>query len=239
MNEVTAASPLHTDPAVARSVGPGVVAVYADLLCPWATIVLERLRRRRDALGLDVMIDIRPFPLEVVNEGPVPFDVHVAGVEAAATVDPDYGFSPWDGPEGFAVTSLLPLEAVRSAYAQSFGAAEAFDAALRRAFFVDHECISLLPVVLDVADRCDGVDAADIEQHLRSGHQRPEVFEHLDTARELGAEGSPHVFLADGTSRFLPSLEIEPGEDGITVTKDDPSEIDELLQIADQTLQRD
>jgi predicted DsbA family dithiol-disulfide isomerase len=49
---------------------PGVLTVYADLACPFASFALGGLRAARDRLGADVRFDVRAFALELVNERP-------------------------------------------------------------------------------------------------------------------------------------------------------------------------
>ena len=53
---------------------PGVVRFYSDIGCPWASLAVHRLRRRRAERGLDdvVRIDHRAFPLELFNEQVTP-----------------------------------------------------------------------------------------------------------------------------------------------------------------------
>lgn len=222
-------------------VGHAAVAVYADITCPWATIVLHRMRRTRDRLGADVVFDIRPFPLEIVNAAPTPFDLLARQVPVAAQVEPEIGFATWSVAEStWPVTSLPALESVRASYATSPASAEQLDAALRQAFFVDHLCISMHDVVIDCARRADGVDAEEIEKCLRTGSSRVDVFEHLERAQALDVTGSPHVFLANGEHRFLPSLEVDIADDGTARVVDDrPQEIDDLITEAMQAREGD
>ena len=48
-------------------VTPGTIALYSDLACPWSHLAVHRLHEARRRLGVDVAIDHRPFPLELVN----------------------------------------------------------------------------------------------------------------------------------------------------------------------------
>lgn len=221
-------------------VGSGCLAVYADITCPWATVLLHRLRRAREQAGADVVLDIRTFALEIINEAPTPYGPFGPAMEIAAELEPDYGFHPWSAPEHtFPVTSLPALEAVRASYAMSATAAEQLDAALRRAFFVDHRCISLMTVILDCARECDEVDEDHLEQVLRSGQARADVFEHVDAAQSNGVEGSPHVFLADGSDVFSPAVTLSEDDGTVRVAEDDPSAVDDLIARALQTKQAD
>ncbi len=218
----------------------GTVVVYADIVCPWATVVLERMRRSASSAGLDVMIDVRPFALELVNRSPTSFEATQASLRAIQDLDPDLDLTPWPDRDGFPVTSLLSLEAVRATYAQSIGAAGDLDRELRRAMFTDHRCISLHHEILACAERCPDVDVDELDRDLRRGRSRPDVFEHLEQAESCDVQGSPHVLLSDGTAHFLPSLEIETDDDGgVVVVKDDPGEIDAILHQAAESMPRD
>lgn len=220
-------------------VGSGAIAVYSDVSCPWATIVLHRLRRARERLGMTLSFDLRPFPLELVNRQATDFDHLNREMPAAASVLPDYGFRPWDDSDERAVTTLPALEAIRACYAQTADAADQLDGALRRAFFADHRCISLFHVILDIADSCDLVDTARLDADLRRGRARHEVFDHWEQASELGVVGSPHIVLSNGDDTFAPSLEVGTDDGRVVVVEDRPQEIDDLLVAAAQAMEMD
>ena len=70
-----------------------------------------------------------------------------------------------------------------------------------------------------------------------TGRARHLVFEQYEVARSDAVDGSPHLFLADGTNVQNPSIEAswEEGSDGFwrpIIVRDDPSAYDDLLRAA-------
>jgi predicted DsbA family dithiol-disulfide isomerase len=61
---------MTTTPNIA--VAPGTIVVFSDIACPFAHVLLHRLRTARNRLGLDdrVHIDHHAFPVELLNRGP-------------------------------------------------------------------------------------------------------------------------------------------------------------------------
>lgn len=222
-------------------VAPGTIVFFSDIGCPWASLSVHRLRQRRTSLHLDssVVIDHHAFPLELFNERPTPKPILDAEVAAIAPLEPALGWRPWRGPEStYPVTTLLPLEAVQAAKSEAVGglpASEALDAALRTAFYADSRTISLLPTVLDVARECEAVDVDALRQALERGAGRAEVVAQWRQAREV-AEGSPHLFLPDGTDVHNPGLRIswtgDKGSGFAKIDSDDPAVYDDLLRRA-------
>jgi predicted DsbA family dithiol-disulfide isomerase len=214
-------------------VQPVSIVVHSDLGCPWAHVAVHRLLAARDRLGLsadDVVLDHRPFALEIVNERPTPWRVLTAEVPVAGGLEPGAGWQVWQGDLAtWPVSTLLALEAVQVAKEQGLAASERLDRALRVAFFGQSRCISMRHVVLAVASEC-GVDRAALQEALDSGRGRSAVVNGGD---QPGVKGSPHVFLPDGTDVHNPGVTIEwEGDHGVgfpVVTKDDPAVYDELL----------
>jgi predicted DsbA family dithiol-disulfide isomerase len=223
-------------------VAPGTIVVYADLACPWAHIAVARLHAARARLDLDatVQFDHRAFVLELANERSTPWRVLHAEIPVAAAAEPDAGWQMWQAaPWQWPVSSLLALEAVQAAKQQSLRASEELDLALRRAFFAQSRCITMRHVVLDVAQACDSVDEEAIEDALDDGRARRDVVEQWRATDELGVEGSPHLFLPDGTSVHNPGIEMhmqgEHGKGIPVIDHDDPSVYDDLLKRAAAT----
>ena len=217
---------------------PGTIAVWSDVACPWATLAVLRLHETRTRLGLDaVSFDHRPFALELANERPTPKRVLEAEVPVVGARAPEFGWKPWQGePAQWPVTTLLALEAVQAAKNQTARAGEQLDLALRRALFVESRCISLRHVVLDVAAGCDAVDHDRLRDDLDRGAFRADLMAQALGAEDAGVDGSPHLFLPDGTSAFNPGIELHwEGEHGAgfpAIDEDDPSVYDDLLKRA-------
>ena len=217
-------------------VAPGTVVVYADIGCPWAHLAVHRLHATRAELGLEdtVRFDTRAFPLEIFNEQPTPKKVLDAEIPVVGALDPAAGWQLWQRPEEEYPVTLLPaLEAVEAAKEQGLRASEQLDRALRVAFFGHSRTISMRHEILDIAATCPAVDAAALEAALDSGRSRAAVLEQKEIAERNDVQGSPHLFVADGTDMHNPGIEMEwEGEHGRgfpVVRKDDPSVYNDLL----------
>ncbi|HET8601847.1 MAG TPA: DsbA family protein [Segeticoccus sp.] len=204
---------------------PGVVTVWSDIACPWATMALQTLHRQAAERGADLRIDHRCFPLELLNGEPTAKPMHDEEVERITAVRSDLGWSTWTGPEwAYPVTTLPAMEAVQAAKVQGLQAADALDAALRRAYFVEQRCVSMLPVIEDVARGCAGVDADRLMAALHAGTGRAAVFADLAVAGDGQVQGSPHFWTAEGP------FAANPGVDDVEHFRSyDAGWVDELL----------
>jgi predicted DsbA family dithiol-disulfide isomerase len=219
-------------------VEPGTVVMYSDIACPWSHLAVHRLRSARRRLGLEGRVALvhRAFPLELVNARATPKRVLDAEIPVAGGLDPGAGWQVWQAREWeWPVTTLPALEAVRAAELQSPTAAEELDHRLRRALFAESRCISLRSVILEVARECETVDATSLAACLDEGRMRPAVMADLAAARGH-VDGSPHLFLADGSSVFNPGVRVrwegEHGRGFPVVEVDDPSAYDGILRRA-------
>lgn len=215
------------------------ILVYADITCPWAHLAVYRLHRARSKLDLDdeLRLDLRSFPLELFNEQATPKNILDAEISVAGGLDPDAGWQMWQRPESeYPVTSLPALEAVQAAKEQGALASEQLDRRLRVGFFAESRVISLRHEILDLAGECEAVDAARLAEALDSGRARTAVMEQRTAAEGDEVDGSPHVFLPDGTDVHNPGIEMEwEGEHGKgfpVVTEDRPEIYLELVQAA-------
>jgi predicted DsbA family dithiol-disulfide isomerase len=222
-------------------VAPGTIVVWSDIGCPWAHVAVHRLHQARRALDLEgiVGVDHRAFALEVANSRPTPKRVIEAEIPVAGGLEPGAGWEVWqDDPSCWPVTTLPALEAVQAAKEQDLVASEELDRALRQAFFGHSRCISLRSVILDVAGDCRAVDVYRLRAALDDGRARKAVMAQHATATEPGAavQGSPHLFLPDGTDVHNPGVEIrcegEHGRGFPVVVADDPGVYRELVQRA-------
>jgi len=93
---------------------------------------------------------------------PTPKELVEAEVTVIAGRIPDLGWQLWHGPAYAYPATLLPaMEAVQAAKDPAVGglrASDELDQALRHAFFVDSQCISIHPVILEIAEHCETVD---------------------------------------------------------------------------------
>jgi predicted DsbA family dithiol-disulfide isomerase len=133
---------------------------------------------------------------------------------------------------------MLPaMEAVQAAKAQGLAASESLDRGLRRAFWGESRCISLRHVILEVASETDGVDLASLAEALDTGRARSVLFEQWEIAKTDAVQGSPHLFVSDGTNAQNPGVDADWREEpaGVwipTITLDDPTAYDDFLRRA-------
>lgn len=218
---------------------PGTIVVWSDLGCPWAHAAMARFLRVRDELGLrgKVVLDHRVFPLELINQRPTPKRILDAEIPVAGALEPGAGWQMWQAPEwSYPVTTLPAMEAVQAAKGQSLEASEALDHGLRAAFFGQSRCISLRGVILEVAEECAGVDGRALAEALDSGVARRMMMEQAAEASTDTIQGSPHLFLPDGSDVHHPGVglhwEGDKGRGFPVVHADDPSVYVELLERA-------
>jgi predicted DsbA family dithiol-disulfide isomerase len=210
------------------------ITVWSDIACPWATLTVWRLHARRAALGLDVPIEHRAFPLELVNERPHHRALLDAEIAVLAPLAPDAGWRPWwRNPSAYPVSTLLALEAVQAAKAQGLDASERLDLALRQAMFRDSRCVTLRHEVLGAAEVA-GLDVPALADALDAGTARSAVVADWHAALDGGAKGSPHVFAPDGLDAVNPGIEQhwegpKPGGRPV-LDADDPGALDDLLR---------
>lgn len=185
------------------------VAVYADLLDPFAHVAVHRLWTTRHRLGLDdvVVFDHHAFPLEFFN-GPGTRIGSDSEVPVLGALEPDAGWQLWNSPEWhYPNTVLLAFEAVHAAKEQGGQASEILDRALRGAFWAHSRCIGHHDVILDVA-RTAGLDADHLATALADGRARSRLFEDYRTARSDGVDTSPQLFLPGGTTYVNPGITV-------------------------------
>jgi predicted DsbA family dithiol-disulfide isomerase len=223
-------------------VRPRTVVLFSDIGCPWGSLAVHRLRRRRHERGLDdgVVIDHRAYPLELLNEQVTPKTIVDSEVAVVGSHEPELGWQPWHGHEReYPSTTLLPLEAVQAAKAEAVGglrASEELDAALRTAWYAGSRPIHLYSELVAVAAACDGLDVDALAKALQSGAGRSDVFAQFETARTDAVQGSPHLFLPDGFNVHNPGIELAwtGGQfQGMPrIVRDDPSVYDDILDRA-------
>jgi predicted DsbA family dithiol-disulfide isomerase len=210
------------------------IVVVSDIGCPWAHIAVHRLvaERARRGLTVELPIDHRPFPLELVNGRPTPKDLLDAEIDVCRELEPDAGWSEPDDPWSFPVTTLPALQAVQAAKAQSAEISAMLDHALRTAMFRDWRCISVFPVVFEIAAEVGGLDVARLRSDVASGQGWSQIWSDLEQLVPL-VPGSPTFVLPDGSMHHNPGIEVEGIADGEpVVTKHDPGAVAELVERA-------
>jgi predicted DsbA family dithiol-disulfide isomerase len=230
------------DVMTGMDVRPGTVVLYSDIGCPWASLAVHRLRRRRAELGLDeaVTLDHRCFPLELVNSRVTPKTTLDAETAVIGGHEPSLGWQPWRPREyAYPGSTLLALEAVQAAKADNVGGlrvSEALDAALRSAWYVESRSINLFSEVVDVAASVEGLDVDALDAALSAGVARGAVFLQWRHADDLGVKGSPHLFTADGFDAHNPGITLSwtgGAAGGMPAIVDDrPAVYDEILRRA-------
>ncbi len=193
----------------------------------------------RAEMGLEdtVRFDMRAFPLEILNEQATPKRILDAEVPVVGALDPGAGWEVWQGADHrYPVTTLPALEAVEAAKEQGLVASEQLDRRLRVAFFGESRTISLRHVIHEVASECPDIDADALLDAFDSGRSRRAIIEQTEVAETDLVQGSPHVFLPDGTNVHNPGIEMhwegEHGKGFPVVDQDDPGIYKELLQRA-------
>ena len=220
-----------------RTPPAGTIVVWSDLTCPWAHVAVARLHRVRDELGLTeaVRLDHRAYPLELLNERSTPKLTLDAEVPVAGALEPGAGWQMWQRRDWeYPGTVLLAMEAVQAANEQSLRAGEALDRALRVAMFGQSRSIALRSVILEVAAECDDVDPDTLAKGLDDGRCRQALMDQAGQAAGGEVQGSPHLFLPDGTDVHNPGVELhwagEKGRGFPVVDSDDPSVYGDILR---------
>lgn len=187
------------------------IEVFADIVCPFAHVGLQRWVGRRRQFGRDdVRLRLRAWPLELVNGAPMdPAAVAHKVADLQRQVAPEL-FGGFDA-ACFPKTSLPALALTHAAYRTGIVAGETVGLRLRSLLFDEGVDISRADVLAQVADHYglhpDDSDAAAVLEDHRDGVAR-------------GVVGSPHFFLPDGTDAFCPTLDISRRDDGLAISFD-------------------
>lgn len=199
---------------------PGVLTVWSDIGCPWATLALHTLRQRSLERDVDLLVDHRAFPLELFNRRSTPKPIIDVEITAIAGLIPSLGWRSWSAPEwSYPVSTIPAMAAVQAAKDPAVGGLRAsgeLDAALRAAYYEGGRCISIHAEILSAAERCPSVFLPALESALERGQGTADVFGHWRVARDLPVQGSPHLFVGDRYSEHNPGVQYHwtapPGE---------------------------
>ena len=187
-----------------------VIEVFADVVCPFTHVGLQRLVAYRQQLGRDdVAIRVRAWPLELVNGERVPRDLLVEEIaELQHTVAPDL-FTAVDA-ERFPMSTLPALALAATAYRSDVETGERVSLALREALFEEGRDLTEPAELLRIGQLASLDD-------LRAGEA--DVQADYEEGRARGVIGSPHFFV-DGEGFFCPTLAIERVEGQLNIAFD-------------------
>ena len=177
-----------------------VVEVFADVVCPFTHVGLQRLVAGREALDRrDVVLRVHAWPLEIVNEAPLAGDVVAEEVDALRSTVAGGLFQRFD-PTRWPSSSLPALALAARGYRARDRVGERVSLTLRDALFERGRDIADPAVLAAIAASCQ-VDMPDAEDDAA-------VLADLEQGRARGVIGSPHFFV-DGVGFFCPNLQIE------------------------------
>jgi predicted DsbA family dithiol-disulfide isomerase len=198
-----------------------VLEVFADVACPFTHVGLRRIVDRRRAFGADVVLQVRAWPLELVNGQPLGVALVAEEVrELREQVAPDL-FAGFDAAQ-FPPSSLPAMTLAAAAYRQDLTRGEHVSLALRDALFEQGRDIAAPDVLADIA-AAHGLDAPDVVD-------RDAIVADWEDGRRRGVQGSPYFFTGDG-GYFCPSLDIERVEERLKITAD-PAGLEQFLERA-------
>ncbi len=202
--------------------GPAIpgIEVFADIWCPFAHVGIHRVVSRRErGPGADFLLDIRAWPLELVNGRPLDPETtahHVADLRAQVAPDLFAGFDA----SHFPTTTLPALALAHAAYRHDRRIGERVSLGLREALFERGLDISRPEVLAELAEAwgLSPGGALDEQGVLDDWHE--------GVAR--GVKGSPHFFCR-GTDVFCPSLDLSRDGEGRLEVHPDLDALDNFL----------
>src|SRR6478609_277642 len=177
-----------------RNPTTGILTVWSDIGCPWASLAIATLHSAAEHAGTGVLVDHRAFPLELFNRRATPKPIIDAEIIAIAGLCPELEWRQWIAPEAYPVTMVPAMAAVQAAKSDDVGglvASTELDARLRDAFYRDGRCISIHAEILDIAASCPAVDADALDAALRTGAGIADVFAQWRVADGPAVQGSP------------------------------------------------
>jgi predicted DsbA family dithiol-disulfide isomerase len=196
------------------------VEVFADVRCPFTHVGLHRLVDWRERSGVEFVLQVRAWPLELVNRAPLGADLIAEEVELIRrSVAPEL----FDGlrTDRYPRSSIPAMSLV--AGAQRLGAEAGERASIR--------------VRDEMFER--GVDIADTRELERIGRELgvercldfvPDVIDDWHEGQHREVIGSPHFFVGDDDF-FCPSLHIERKDDGHLLIEPDLAGFEQLVDV--------
>lgn len=181
------------------------IEVYADIWCPFAHVGLRCARDQRDAIGRDdIILRVRPWPLELVNSAPMDPAKTASHIEHLRHQIDGNLFVGFD-PSNFPTSTLEALALIEHAYRLDGRTGEAATFAVRDALFERGLDVSDPAVLASIASDL-GIGSTD-------DADRASVIDSWHAGQARGVKGSPHFF--SGTEEvFCPTLDITRSDAG-------------------------
>ena len=188
------------------------IEVYADVACPFAHVGLRRFVERRRELGrTDVLIRVRAWPLELVNDAPHDPRAMAEEVEQIREQVASDLFVDFDE-ASFPRSTIPAMTLASAAYDKDLATGEAVSLQLRDLLFERGVDVGDPSVLAGVAEE-HGLDAElSDDTSVRVDHQ-------AGLAR--GVIGSPHFFTPNG-DYFCPALDVGHDAGGHLRVRPDP-----------------
>jgi predicted DsbA family dithiol-disulfide isomerase len=195
------------------------IEVFAEIGCPFAHVGLRRFVERRHELGRDdVVMWVRAWPLELVNQRPLDpafIAEEIDEIRTQATPDLFTGFDV----ATFPASSLPAFALAAAAHRKDPHTGEAVSLALRQLLFEDGADVGSLDALAPLANQ-HGLTVEDID------HETVRA-DHADGVRR-GVVGSPHFFTAGG-GFFCPALDVSRDSHGHLRILANPDEFDRFV----------
>jgi predicted DsbA family dithiol-disulfide isomerase len=181
------------------------IEVYADIWCPFAHVGLRCAREQRDMRGRnDLVLRVRPWPLELVNAAPMNPTTTTSHIEHLRHQVDDSIFVGFDA-SNFPTSTLEALALIEHAYRIGGRTGEAATFAVRDALFEKGLDISDPAVLVGIA--------ADLGIGATDEADRAAVTDSWHAGQARGVKGSPHFFFGDA-EMFCPTLDISRSDAG-------------------------
>jgi predicted DsbA family dithiol-disulfide isomerase len=198
-----------------------VIEVFADIWCPFTHVGLRAFDEQRFITGrTDLMIRVRPWPLELVNGTPLDPAATKAHVDDLRVQVAPMLFQNLDL-DHFPRSTLASLALVERAYRTGLRIGERASFILRNALFEEGRDISDPVVLRSIAEEL-GIEMPDAADHAA-------VLSGWRDGQRRGVLGSPHFFCGD-RDVFCPSLEITKGPEHDVAILRDTSRLTEFLE---------
>ena len=203
------------------------IHIFSDVICPWCFVGRARLGKALKELNLSPEILWHPFQLnpDTPPEGYSRRDYLIekfGGEEALAQADERLGeLAKAEGiPFNFEAMQRIPntFQAHRLiAFAQGeAGKGDAVADLLFRANFMQGKDVGQMGVLID-AGVAAGLDAKEVEAHLKSEEGLQDLAEEEEEARQMGLRGVPYYIInnqrfygAQEVKVFLSALRLSP-----------------------------
>ena len=198
---------------------PRVIEVFADVLCPFTHVGLQRLVAARASAGRsDVGLWVRAWPLEIVNGSPL--DAHFIA-EEIDEIRAELGVPVFEGvrEDAFPSSSLPLLALAHAGYRRGPEVGEAVSLELRDLLFEQGVAVGD-PAVLERIARGHAIQVTDDDV-------AGVLADHAEGVRR-GVVGSPY-FITPVGDFFCPALDISRGDDGHLRVHADPDGFDRFL----------